>query len=63
MTGSAGQLRVPMRWLEEQQLPEAPLNEQRRIVAKIEELFSDLDAGVSALKRAKANRSATAPPS
>lgn len=33
----------------------APLNEQRRIVAKIEELFSDLDSGVAALKRAKAN--------
>jgi type I restriction enzyme S subunit len=33
----------------------APLNEQRCIVAKIEELFSDLDAGVAALKRAKAN--------
>jgi type I restriction enzyme S subunit len=32
----------------------APLSEQRRIVAKIEELFSDLDAGVAALKRAKA---------
>lgn len=36
-------------------VPLAPLNEQRRIVAKIEELFSDLDAGVAALKRAKAN--------
>lgn len=33
----------------------APTNEQRRIVAKIEELFSDLDAGVAALERAKAN--------
>ena len=33
----------------------APLNEQRRIVAKIDELFSDLDAGVVALERAKAN--------
>jgi type I restriction enzyme S subunit len=32
----------------------APTNEQRRIVAKIEELFSDLDAGVAALERAKA---------
>lgn len=31
-----------------------PLNEQHRIVAKIEELFSDLDAGVEALKKAKA---------
>lgn len=35
--------------------PLPPLNEQRRIVAKIEELFSDLDAAVAALKRAKAN--------
>ena len=33
----------------------APLPEQHRIVAKIEELFSDLDAGVAALERAKAN--------
>jgi len=33
----------------------APLAEQRRIVARLEELFSDLDAGVAALKRAKAN--------
>jgi type I restriction enzyme S subunit len=37
------------------ELPIAPLNEQARIVAKIEELFSDLDAGVAALKRDKAN--------
>jgi type I restriction enzyme S subunit len=36
-------------------LPIAPQNEQKRIVSKIEELFSDLDAGVAALKRAKAN--------
>jgi type I restriction enzyme, S subunit len=36
-------------------VPLAPLNEQRRIVAKIEELFSDLDAGVAALNRIKAN--------
>jgi type I restriction enzyme S subunit len=36
-------------------VPVAPLNEQRRIVAKIEELFSDLDAGVATLERAKAN--------
>jgi type I restriction enzyme, S subunit len=32
-----------------------PLNEQRRIVEKIEELFSDLEAGVAALARARAN--------
>jgi type I restriction enzyme S subunit len=35
-------------------VPIAPTNEQRRIVAKIEELFSDLDAGVAALERVKA---------
>ena len=32
-----------------------PHAEQRRIVAKIEELFSDLDAGVVALERVRAN--------
>ena len=32
-----------------------PTNEQRRIVEKIEELFSDLEAGVAALTRARAN--------
>lgn len=36
-------------------LPLAPLSEQHRIVEKIEELFSDLDAGVASLQRAKAN--------
>jgi len=35
--------------------PIPPLSEQRRIVAKIEELFSDLDAGVAALERVRAN--------
>ncbi len=35
-------------------LPLPPFPEQRRIVAKIEELFSQLDAGVEELKKAKA---------
>ena len=35
-------------------IPIAPLPEQRRIVARIEELFSRLDAGVAALRHAKA---------
>ena len=33
------------------EVPLAPLNEQRRIVSKIEELFSDLDDGEAALRR------------
>ncbi len=36
-------------------VPLAPIQEQRRIVAKIEELFSDLDAGVAALERVRVN--------
>ncbi len=34
--------------------PLAPLNEQHRIVAKIEELFSEIDKGVESLQTAKA---------
>ena len=34
-------------------VPFAPLNEQKRIVAKIEELFSELDNGIAALKTAR----------
>ncbi len=36
------------------EIPIPPLNEQRRIVAKIEELFSELDKGVESLKTARA---------
>ena len=50
MTGSAGQLRVSTTWLAEALIPVAPAIEQTRIVAKLEELFSDLDAGVAELK-------------
>ncbi len=35
------------------QIPLPPLNEQKRIVAKIEELFSELDAGEASLRQAK----------
>jgi type I restriction enzyme S subunit len=35
-------------------IPLAPINEQHRIVAKIEELFTQLDAGVAALEQAGA---------
>ena len=40
--------------LRSQIFPLAPLPEQRAIVAKIEELFSDLDKGIADLKRAQA---------
>ncbi|MBN2452017.1 MAG: restriction endonuclease subunit S, partial [Lentisphaeria bacterium] len=53
MTGSAGQLRVPSTYLAAVAVPLPPLPEQRRIVAKIEELFTRLDAGVAALHQVK----------
>jgi len=52
MTGSAGQKRVPTGYIEEVPIPLPPLPEQRRIVAKIEELFSNLDAGRADLQAA-----------
>lgn len=53
-TGSA-QPKLNQKNLNRIPVPIAPPEEQKRIVAKIEELFSDLDAGVSALERARAN--------
>jgi type I restriction enzyme S subunit len=49
----AAQPNISTSELEEFPLPLPPLAEQRRIVAKIEELFTKLDAGVEALKKAK----------
>jgi type I restriction enzyme S subunit len=37
------------------QVPYCHISEQKRIVAKIEELFSQMDAGLAALERARAN--------
>ncbi len=54
MAGSAGQLRVPAGWLADQVIPVPPIDDQQEIVAKIEELFSDLDAGIASLERARA---------
>jgi type I restriction enzyme, S subunit len=53
MTGAVGQKRVPSSYLEQYKIPVAPLPEQHRIVAKIEELFSELDKGVENLKTAR----------
>jgi type I restriction enzyme S subunit len=43
-TGSAGQARVPTRFMEETGIPLAPLNEQSRIAAKLELLLDKVDA-------------------
>ncbi len=55
MRGAAGQLRVPKTWFKQVELPVPPRPRQRAIVAKIEQLFSELDAGEAALKRAQRN--------
>lgn len=54
MTGTAGQLRVPSSFIQDLNVPLPPLPEQHRIVAKIEELFTQLDGGVASLKKAQA---------
>ena len=46
--------RINTSQLRETLLPLAPYPEQRRIVAKLEELFSKLDAGVAAVRRTQA---------
>ena len=55
VSGVGGSLmRIKPQTLKDYQFPLPPLPEQHRIVAKIEELFTRLDAGVEALQRAKA---------
>lgn len=53
MTGTAGQMRVPTKWLRTVEMPIPPRTEQTRIVEKLEELLSDLDAGVAELRAAQ----------
>jgi len=53
MTGGVGQMRVPAAFLGTLQIPVAPAAEQQRIIDALDELLSDLDAGVDALQRAK----------
>jgi len=50
MTGAVGQKRVPKRFLEKKEFPLPPLNEQHRIVEKIETLFARIDKGKEALR-------------
>jgi type I restriction enzyme S subunit len=51
MKGTAGQLRVPADYLKSVPFALPPTEEQRRIVAAIEEQFARLDAGIAALER------------
>lgn len=53
MTGAVGQRRVPTKYFSEIPVPLPPLNEQKRIVGKLEELFSDLDAATEDFLKAK----------
>lgn len=53
MSGSAGQLRVPVDWLRDAAFPLAPLAEQRRIVARIDALFAEIAEGEAALAEAR----------
>ena len=55
MTGSAGQLRVPRRFLDEQAIPIPPLPEQHRIVEAIESYFTRIDYAVATLERVQRN--------
>jgi type I restriction enzyme, S subunit len=50
-TGTAGQARVPTSFIEELELPLAPLAEQRRIVAKLETLLGKVGASQQRLAK------------
>jgi len=54
MTGGVGQMRVPASFLETIQIPLAPAQEQAHVADALDELLSDLDAGVMALEHVRA---------
>ena len=51
MTSAVGLLRVPTHYMRQIPIPLPPFPEQHRIVAKIEERFTKLDAGIDALHK------------
>jgi type I restriction enzyme S subunit len=55
MTGTAGQLRVPARFLESQKIPLPPLPEQYRIVSAAESYLTRLDDAMATLERVQRN--------
>lgn len=54
MLGGVGQMRVPSAFLESLKIPVPPDPEQQRILDTLDELLSDLDAGVASLERIQA---------
>jgi len=52
-SGSTNQVELSKREVESTPIPIAPPEQQKRIVAKIEELFSHIDAGIEALKKSQ----------
>jgi len=50
-TGTAGQLRVPVSFIRESTIPLPPLDEQRRIVAKLEKLLDKVNVSQKRLAR------------
>jgi len=54
MSGAVGQQRVPKQYVLDSQLPVAPLNEQKRIVAKLDAVLARIDACRERLDRVPA---------
>lgn len=57
MGGAVGQMRVPASFLNHLIVPCPPTSEQIRLLDTIDELLSDLDAGIAALERVQAKLS------
>jgi type I restriction enzyme, S subunit len=55
MRGAVGQLRVPLGYLRDAQVAVPPLPEQRRIVARIDELLTEIADGETALERVESD--------
>src|SRR3989442_13050099 len=54
MTGSVGQKRVPVSFLEQVEIPLPPLTEQKRIVAKVEALLARMNVAREHLSKVPA---------
>lgn len=55
MTGTAGQLRVPAKWLRDVEVPIPPKDIQETLIEEIEKQFTRLDFAADALRRSRVN--------